>query len=194
MNEIDSDTLAPLQMPFHFDDDLGAPYYAPTHAPEIDGYVLHHFVRNVQEDPKMGPSGYTVTAVKPGSRTRDVLAEIDSPKASSWRGTASFQHQTSATPDYYVMLESPCYYPNSVKPVLGQVDWAGWRWNYLVGTHIRLVNRHTGESSIYPVSKNVFSIHHINAYQDAQRNTLVFDVVQTFQVLYLAAWPSKASQ
>jgi len=179
-NEIDPVTLEPIQMPFVYEDDIGGPFYAPTHSSTVDGVVLHHLIRNVQNNDAEVPPGYVVTSISPGGRSREIIATIDKPDASSWKGIPSFQHSVSATPDYYVMLEAPCYYPDKVEPVLGEVDWAGWKSNLLAGSHVRLVHRTTGVSTIYPVSYDLFSIHHINAYQDEEANTVVFDVVQTF--------------
>lgn len=106
-NEVDPVTLAPVAMPFVYDDDLGAPYVGPTHAQIIDGHVLHHFVRHTQDND--GDQTYVVTSISPGSSKRDVIASIRKPTESSWSGKASFQHMTLATEKYYVMLESSCY-------------------------------------------------------------------------------------
>ncbi len=111
-NEVDPHTLGPVSMPFTYDDDLGAPYVGPTHAQIVDDVVLHHFVRHVQDND--GKQTYVVTSIEPRSTKRQVLTSIESPKASSWQGKASFQHMTLATSDYYIMLESSCYYPTNV--------------------------------------------------------------------------------
>lgn len=84
-----------------------------------------------------------------------------------------------ATPEYYIMLEAPCYYPDTVTPV-GKVDWKGWRSNIGAKTHVRLVSRSTGESTVYPLSHGVFSIHHINAYKNTSTNSIVVDTIQIF--------------
>jgi len=151
---------------------------------EIDGTVLHHLVRGVVheggENPTQGSTqGYTVTAIKKGSRKREIIATIDAPKDSSWQGKPSFQHQVSATSEYYVMLEAPCYYPNEKTPV-GEVAWDSWKWNGLAGTHVRLVDRQTGKSQTWPLSHNLFSIHHINAFRDPDSNSIVLDTIQLF--------------
>eukprot|EP00931_Biecheleriopsis_adriatica_P006657 TRINITY_DN108025_c0_g1_i1.p1 TRINITY_DN108025_c0_g1~~TRINITY_DN108025_c0_g1_i1.p1 ORF type:complete len:531 (+),score=56.16 TRINITY_DN108025_c0_g1_i1:32-1594(+) len=177
VNHIDADTLEPTEMPFMYDDDLGAPYLAPTHAAEVDGHVLHHLVTGVQEG-SGGTPGYVVTDIKPGSRARNVFARIEHPKAAS-DGKPSFQHMPLATPDYYVMLESNCYYPQAVTNV-GSVAWASWQSNSSAKAHIRLISRSTGESSLYPLAFNVFAIHHINAYQDPDTKQLIVDTIQLF--------------
>jgi len=174
VNEFDADTLEPVEMPFEYDDELGAPHLAPTHTVSLpDGEVLHHIVRGPQDGTTQG---YTVTSIAPGSRTRSTIAKIDSPKASSWKGKASYMHMTSATSEFYIMIEAPCYYPEKAGPV-GSVDWVDWEWNYLEGSHVRLVNKTSGESQIWPLSENVVSIHHINAYKDPITNSIVLDVI-----------------
>jgi len=181
-NEIDPDSLAPISLPFIFDDALGAPFLAPTHSATIDGQVLHHLTWGPQANQTWwnhSKEGYTVTSIPKGSRKRQVIAQIESPKDSSWFGKPSYQHQQSVTPDFYVMLEAPCYYPEVSTPV-GTVDWVDWGWNPLAGTHVRLIDRKTGESKIWPLSRNLFAIHHINAYHDKATNSVVLDVVQSF--------------
>lgn len=177
VNQIDPETLAPIQLPFQYHDELGGPYLSPTHASTIDGHVLHHLV------PASSNRGYVITELKPGSRTRSVIARITNPKAASWGGTPSFQHQQLATRDYYVMLESPCYYPKSAagsKFPAGHVEWGKFRWNPLARTQLRVVSRATGTSQLYPLPFHLFSIHSINAYLDEQSNELVVDTIQLF--------------
>jgi len=178
-NSFDFDTLAPIEMPFVYDDNLGAPYLSPTHEQTIDGTVVHHLVTGVQKG-SGGEEGYVVYSIKPGTRTREVLARIDHPKESSpWAGHPSFQHMPLVTKDYYIMVEAPCYYPDTVT-VVGNVDWKGWRSNLLASGHVRLVNRVTGKSLVYPLSHSVFAIHHINAYHDPSTNSIVVDTIQLF--------------
>jgi len=172
-NEVDPHTLEPISMPFQYDDDLGAPYVGPTHAQVVDDVVLHHFVRHVQDTD--GDQTYVVTSIEPGSTKREVIASIEKPKASSWSGKASFQHMTLATSEYYIMLESSCYYPDNVTKI-GVVDWHGFKANELIKTHIRVIDRKTGESKIWPLSTRLFSIHTINAY--VEENVLVLDTIK----------------
>lgn len=61
-----------------------------------------------------------------------------------------------------------------------QVAWDSWEWNALETTHVRLVDRRTGASQTWPLSHNLFAIHHVNAYRDAVSNSIVFDVIQLF--------------
>jgi len=158
---------------------LGAPFLAPTHDMTVDGYVLHHLTTGVQPG-SGGELGYVVTSIKPGTRKRDVIAKIEKPKESSpFAGKPSFQHMPLATADFYIMMESPCYYPSSVTTV-GHVDWKGWNSNPLASTHLRLVNRTSGQSVIYPLHHNLFAIHQVNAYHDPTSNTLVVDTIQLF--------------
>jgi len=178
VNHIDADTLEPIELPFVYDDNLGAPFLAPTHAAEVDGHVLHHLVTGVQKG-SGGTKGYIVTSIKPGTRTREVIAKIENPKETSSEGLPSFQHMPLATSDYYIMLESNCYYPDTVTDI-GEVNWAGWKSNLFATTHVRVVIRSTGESLLYPLSFNVFSIHHINAYKDPKTNNLIVDTIQLF--------------
>eukprot|EP00930_Biecheleria_cincta_P078701 TRINITY_DN66273_c0_g1_i1.p1 TRINITY_DN66273_c0_g1~~TRINITY_DN66273_c0_g1_i1.p1 ORF type:complete len:531 (-),score=68.34 TRINITY_DN66273_c0_g1_i1:363-1934(-) len=178
INSIDFDTLEPLELPFAYSDDLGAPFLAPTHDSTVDGHVLHHLTTGVQKN-SGGTTGYVVTSIKPGTRKREVVARIDRPNASSWKGLPSFQHMPLATAEYYIMLESNCYYPDSVTAV-GEVDWTGWQSNPLATAHVRVVSRATGESFLYPLAYNIFAIHHINAYKDASTNSLVVDTIQLF--------------
>jgi len=42
----------------------------------------HHLVTNMQE-PTSGKPSYIVTSIEPGTRKRDVIATIESPKESS---------------------------------------------------------------------------------------------------------------
>jgi len=42
------------------------------------------------------------------------------------------------------------------------------------------VNRTSGQSVIYPLSFNLFSIHHVNVYRDPASDTLIVDTVQLF--------------
>jgi len=178
-NSFNSKTLAPLEMPFAYSDDLGAPFLAPTHEQTIDGEVLHHLVTGMQSGSGGVPS-YIVYRIRPGTRTREVIAKIEKPTESSpFKGYPSFQHMPLATPDHYIMVEAPCYYPDTVTDV-GSVDWTGWRSNILAGGHVRLVSRATGESLVYPLSHSVFAIHHINAFHDAASNSVVIDTIQLF--------------
>lgn len=179
VNSIDADTLAPVEMPFEYHDNLSGPYLAPTHAQTVDGYVLHHMVLGVTKG-SGGPPAYVVTSVSPGSRTRHVVARIERPAESSpLRGLPSYQHMPLATLGHYVMLEAPCFYPDTTSWV-GHVDWHGWRANLLATGHIRLVDRETGESLLYPLEQNVFAIHHINAYHDVASNSVVLDTIRSF--------------
>eukprot|EP00933_Yihiella_yeosuensis_P076258 TRINITY_DN8593_c0_g3_i2.p1 TRINITY_DN8593_c0_g3~~TRINITY_DN8593_c0_g3_i2.p1 ORF type:complete len:355 (+),score=66.09 TRINITY_DN8593_c0_g3_i2:60-1067(+) len=124
-----------------------------------------------------GSSGYIVTEIEPGSRERKVIAKIEHPTESSPHAAKpSFQHQPLATPEYYVMIEAPCYYPTKAT-VVGSVDWAGFEGNILNKGNIRLVNRATGESTIYPLKSSVFAIHSVNAYREPGTNTLVIDTI-----------------
>ena len=136
-------------------------YVGPTHAQVVDDVVLHHFVRHVQDTE--GDQTYVVTSIEPGTTKRKVLTSIEAPKASSWSGKASFQHMTLATPEYYIMLESSCYYPSNATKI-GVVDWHGFKANELIKTHVRVIDRKTGTSKIWPLSTRLFSIHTINAY------------------------------
>jgi len=179
VNQMDFETLEPIQMPFEYNDDLGAPFLSPTHDQSLDGYVLHHLTTGVQSGAS-SEHGYIVTSIAPGTRTRDVIAKIDSPKESSpFKGLPSFQHMPLATSDYYIMMESPCYYPDTVEPI-GVVDWKGFSSNIFSKTHLRLVNRASGKSLIYPVSYSFFAIHHVNAYHDRASNSIVVDTIQLF--------------
>jgi len=176
-NSFDAATLQPLEMPFVYSDDLGAPFLAPTHEQTIDGHVVHHLVTGMQKGSGGVPS-YVVYTIKPGTRTRDLVAKIEHPKESSpLAGYPSFQHMPLLTSEYYVMLEAPCYYPETVTSV-GEVDWKGWGSNPLAGGHVRLVSRATGESIVYPLKSTVFAMHHINAFHDG--NNLIIDTIQTF--------------
>jgi len=139
--------------------------------------VLHHEVSGPQSEG--ADDAYKVTSIRRGSRTRETVADINKPEASSWFGKASYQHMTSATDEFYIMLEAPCYYPNKTTPI-GTVDWTDWGWNFLESTHVRLVDRNTGKSTTYPVSHNTFAIHHINAFKDESTNSIVLDVIQSF--------------
>ena len=198
VNEIDPHTLAPLAMPFAYKDKLGAPFLAPTHTVTVDGHVLHHLVRlpgvhskrqssdDAHEDAAASSAqrfprpSIVVTSIAPGSTSRTVLAEIVAPKESSpWLGSPSFQHMPLATPTYYVMLEAPCYYPLKSLP-FGRVNWKGFSSNPLAGTHVRLVHRQTGNSTVFRVSHNLFAIHHLNAYEDPTTNSLVLDTIKLF--------------
>ena len=198
VNEIDPHTLAPLAMPFAYNDSLGSPFLAPTHTVTIEGHVLHHLVRLPGVHPKRQPVGdgdggaaamparraappsVVVTSIAPGSRSRTVLAEIVAPKDSSpWAGSPSFQHMALATPTYYVMLEAPCYYPRE-SLTFGSVNWKGFSSNLLAGTHVRLIDRRTGNSTVFRVSHNLFAIHHLNAYEDLATNSLVLDTIKLF--------------
>jgi len=174
-NEVDLETLKPVMLPFVYDDDLGAPYVGPTHATVVDGIVLHHFVTHVQDSD--GDQEYVVTSIEPNHRTRDVIARISRPKASSWSSKASFQHMTLATSEYYIMIESSCYYPQKATPV-GEVDWVDFGANEMIKTHVRLVDRKTGESTTWPLSTRLFAIHHINAYMDEVSNEIVIDTIR----------------
>jgi len=179
VNHIDSDTLASVELPFTYDDDLGAPFLSPTHAAEVDGYVLGHLVTGVQKG-SGGTTGYVVTSIKPGTKTRDIITKIDNPgEASRGKGIPSFQHQPMATPDYYVMLEANCYYPDTVTNV-GEVNWAGWKTDLFATAHVRVISRATGESLLYPLAFNIFAIHSINAHQDPETNSLILDTIQLF--------------
>jgi carotenoid cleavage dioxygenase-like enzyme len=181
VNRIDPKTLAPVEMPFAFEDDFArGVFLAPTHAVMTeDGHLLHHLTTGVQKG-SGGTPGYIVTDVAPGTRSRKVLATIEHPKAASWSGKPSFMHQTMATLEYYIMLESVCYYPETVTPV-GQVNWAGWESNLFATAHVRLVNRATGESLLYPLAYNVCGIHHVTAYKDPKDPNLIhFDTIQLF--------------
>jgi len=178
-NEIDPVTLDPVSMPFVYSDDLGAPYVGPTHGQMMpDGHVLHHFVTNLESGDE-GEQEYVVTSIPPGSRSRDVIARIKAPNDSSWKGKVSFNHMTLGTEDFYIMIEAPCYYPATHNPV-GQVDWKNWTFNWFARTHVRLVNRTSGESTIWPLKSNLFAVHHINAYVDAAANEMVIDTIRTF--------------
>jgi len=178
-NSFDFDSLEPLETPFRYSDSLGAPFLAPTHEQTVDGHIVHHLATGMQAG-SGGTPGYVVYTIKPGSRTREVIAKIERPKESSpLQGYPSFQHQPLATPEYYVMLESPCFYPGTVT-VVGSVDWKGWRSNPLARAHVRLVRRTTGESLVYPLSSNVFAIHQVNAYREPGSNTIVVDTIQLF--------------
>jgi len=178
LNSFDGDSLAPLEMPFEYSDSIGAPYLSPTHEQTLDGYVLSHLVTGMQKGSGGEPS-YIITSIKPGSRSRDVVAKIEHPKESSpFKGLPSFQHMQLATSEFYIMLEAPCYYPSSATHV-GNVDWAGWQSDLLASGHVRLVSRASGESTIYPLSYSVFAIHHINAYHDEATNEIVIDTIQT---------------
>jgi len=182
VNHLDWDTLEPVAMPLVYDDDLRAPYLAPTHAAETqDGYILHHVVKGIQKAKGggIGTPSYVVTSMKPGSKTREVIATIERPRAASWLGAPSFQHMTMATQNYYVMLESNCYYPETLTQV-GVVNWAGWESNLLETAHVRLVSRSSGESTVYPLAYNIFAIHHLNVFEDPGTNTVVFDTIQLF--------------
>jgi carotenoid cleavage dioxygenase-like enzyme len=88
-------------------------------------------------------------------------------------------HMPLATDDFYVMLESNCYYPDAVTNV-GEVDWKGWKTDPRATSHVRLVNRSSGESLLYPLKSNVFGIHHINAFYDKSSNSVVADTIQIF--------------
>merc|ERR1719456_1669003 len=48
-NSFNGETLNPIEFPFRFDDDLGAPFLAPTHEQTVNGYVLHHLTMGIQE-------------------------------------------------------------------------------------------------------------------------------------------------
>merc|ERR1711871_14702 len=176
MNAFDAETLLPEEMPFRYDDDLGAPFLAPTHTQTVDGSVLHHVAYGVQGSP-LADRGYLVTEVPPGSRTRRVVAKFSRPREASWQGKPSYSHMSLATPRFYIMLEARCYYPATVTPV-GRVDWTHWHWNPWKKTHLRVVERETGKATLYPLQHNVFSIHHINAYEDG--DTLVVDTIRLF--------------
>lgn len=178
INSFDPDTLDPKEMPFMYSDDLGGPYFSPTHEQTIDGYSLGHISKS-KLDGQEEINEYIITSIKPGSRARDVIAEIKNPTESSPHGYPSFQHMTYVTSEYYIMQEAACYYPTHPTP-LGNVEWAGWRSDPLAKTHLRLVSRKTGESLIYPVSYNIFSIHHINAFHDEESNSVILDTIQTF--------------
>ena len=86
---------------------------------------------------------------------------------------------SAVTAQFHVMLEAPCYYPEVTTPV-GKVDWTGWTSDLDAGTRVRLVDRVTGESRVWKLSRNLFSIHHINAYLDSATNSVVLDVIETF--------------
>lgn len=179
VNRVDPDTLEPIELPFLYDDKFaGGVFLAPTHAIEIDGHVLHHLVTGMQKG-SGGTKAYIVTDIKPGTRTRDVVATIENPSAASWSGDPSFQHAPLATSEYYIMLESNCYYPDSATPI-GEVDWSHWQSNLFARAHIRLVSRSTGASLLYALSYNVFALHHLNAYKDPSTNSIVVDTVQLF--------------
>eukprot|EP00660_Eupelagonema_oceanica_P011266 gene11266-2460_t len=53
--------------------------------------------------------------------------------------------------------------------------WAHMGWSPERGTYVRLVNLETGESSIWPLERNVYSVHHVNGYVDEKTNTVVID-------------------
>jgi carotenoid cleavage dioxygenase-like enzyme len=179
VNCVDPDTLDPLEMPFVFGDEFDAPFLAPTHDITVDGHTLHHLVTGVVKG-SGGTPGYVVTSIKPGGRKRDVIATIENPKESApFHGDPSFQHMPLATSEYYIMLETPCYYPTTDTQI-GHVDWKGFRSNPLARTHVRLVSRKSGESIIYPLSHNIFAIHHINAYYNATSNSIVVDTIRLF--------------
>mmetsp|Transcript_71064 Transcript_71064/g.219730 ORF Transcript_71064/g.219730 Transcript_71064/m.219730 type:complete len:531 (-) Transcript_71064:114-1706(-) len=179
VNSFDPETLAPLEMPFVYSDDLGAPFLSPTHEQTIDGHVVHHLVAGMQAGSGSEPS-YIVYEIQPGTRKREVIAKIEKPRESSpLQGYPSFQHMPLVTKEFYIMLEAPCYYPTTVTPV-GSVDWKGWRSNILAKGHLRLVSRRTGQSLIYPLTESIFAIHHINAYHDEKSNSIVVDTIQLF--------------
>lgn len=169
-----------MELPFVYDDELGAPYLAPTHEMTMpDGTVLHHLISGIQKTSGGNPA-YLVTSIKPGTRTREVLAKIEQPKEVSSSGLPSFQHMPLATEDYYIMLEANCYYPDTVTEI-GEVDWKGWKSDLFgAKAHVRLVSRATGESLLFPLSHNIFAIHHINAYHDKATNSVVMDTIQLF--------------
>jgi len=113
---------------------------------------------------------YQVYRVKPDSRSRDLVASVET-------DTAAYVHDCSVTRDHVVLVETPLVVSlwRALSPFSeGFLDALDWRPDR--GVRVLVVDRDTGRLVADPTLPAAFAFHHGNAYDDG--DDLVLDLVE----------------
>merc|ERR1719456_1778901 len=68
------------------------------------------------------------------------------------------------------MIEAPCHMP-LLPPSMS--PWAHMAWKPEEGTIARVVDLETGDVSAIPLERNIYSVHHANAYVDDTTGNII---------------------